>query len=77
MEEWNTAFTGVPEHAQVTDLPVQHSRLTTTHPENRFEKKCQRILDIFHPDGCYSSKWWTNSILMPIFLGEMLDVRCT
>uniref|UniRef100_A0A0E9VUF2 Uncharacterized protein n=1 Tax=Anguilla anguilla TaxID=7936 RepID=A0A0E9VUF2_ANGAN len=26
--------------------------------------------------GCYSSKGWTNSILMPIILEEMLDVGC-
>uniref|UniRef100_A0A0E9W931 Uncharacterized protein n=1 Tax=Anguilla anguilla TaxID=7936 RepID=A0A0E9W931_ANGAN len=26
-------------------------------------------------EGWYSSKAWTNSILMPIILDEMLDVR--
>uniref|UniRef100_A0A0E9XF18 Uncharacterized protein n=1 Tax=Anguilla anguilla TaxID=7936 RepID=A0A0E9XF18_ANGAN len=26
--------------------------------------------------GCYSSKGWNNSILMPIILDKMLDVRC-
>uniref|UniRef100_A0A0E9WXD3 Uncharacterized protein n=1 Tax=Anguilla anguilla TaxID=7936 RepID=A0A0E9WXD3_ANGAN len=27
-------------------------------------------------EGCYSCKGWTNSILMPIILDEMLNVGC-